>query len=91
MSSIFRRIPYNGSMEIFCEKLRELRKEKGLSKKALAEILQTTNSSVCDWEKGRSQPDLTMLAKIACYFEISADYLLGLENENGAKINPYFP
>jgi transcriptional regulator with XRE-family HTH domain len=77
-------------MGIFCERLRELRKEKGLSQKALAEILQTTNSSVCDWEKGRSQPDLTMLAKIAGYFEVSADYLLGLENENGAKINPYF-
>lgn len=77
-------------MEVFCERLRELRKERGLSQKAFAEILQTTNSSVCDWERGRSQPDLTMLAKIACYFDISADYLLGLEDDSGVKIKPYF-
>ena len=77
-------------MEIFCERLRDLRKEKELSQKEFAEILQTTNSSVCDWEKGRSQPDLITLAKIACYFEVSADFLLGLEDEDGTKINLYF-
>ena len=81
MSSKFRDFPYNKSMEIFCGRLRELRNEKGLSQKELANILQTTNSSVCDWEKGRSQPDLITLAKIACYFDVSADYLLGLTDE----------
>ena len=67
-------------MEAFKERLKELRKSKQLSQKALAEALGTTNSSVCDWERGRSQPDIVMLAKIANYFEVTTDYLLGLSD-----------
>ena len=73
-------------MDIFCERLRELRKNLDLSQKQLADILKTTNSSVCDWERGRSQPDLATLAKIANYFDVTADYLLGLEDDTGTKI-----
>ena len=51
-----------------------------LSQKQLAEKLNTNNSSICDWEKGRSQPDLQMLKNIALFFEVSSDYLLGLED-----------
>ncbi len=74
-------------MKIFCERFKELRKTKNLSQKQLAEILRTTNSSICDWECGRSQPDFEALVRIAVYFGVSADYLLGLEDESGAKIN----
>ena len=73
-------------MKIFCERFKELRKTKNLSQKQLAEILRTTNSSICDWECGRSQPDFEALVRIAVYFGVSADYLLGLEDESGAKI-----
>ena len=65
-------------MEIFCERLKELRKEKGISQKELAVLLDTNNSSVCDWERGRTQPDLETVVKIAQYFHVSADYLLGM-------------
>jgi len=75
-------------MKIFCERLKELRKSKNLSQKQLAEVLKTNNSSICDWECGRSQPDLETLAFTAQYFEVSADYLLGLEDESGSK-TPY--
>ncbi len=75
-------------MKIFQEKLKELRKEKGLMQKTLAGILQTTNSSISDWECGRSQPDLETLTKMAMFFDVSVDYLLGLEDETGAKIKP---
>lgn len=67
-------------MDIFCERLKELRKNGNLSQKRLAEILQTTNSTVCDWERGRSQPDLSALVKLAEIFDVSTDYLLGLED-----------
>ena len=67
-------------MEIFCERLKELRKHADLSQKRLAEILQTTNSTVCDWERGRCQPSLETLVELAKLFEVSADYLLGLED-----------
>ena len=65
-------------MEIFCERLKELRKETGISQKELAVLLDTNNSSVCDWERGRTQPDLETVVKIAQYFHVSADYLLGM-------------
>ena len=75
-------------MKVFQEKLKELRKEQGLMQKSIAEILQTTNSSISDWECGRSQPDLATLVKIAVFFDVSVDYLLGLEDEMGVKIKP---
>ena len=68
-------------MNIFCERVKELRIEHNLTQKQLADKLQTTNSSVCDWEKGRSQPDLQTLAKIAQFFQVSVDYLLGLKDD----------
>ncbi|MDE7306056.1 MAG: helix-turn-helix domain-containing protein [Clostridia bacterium] len=74
-------------MKVFQERLKELRKSKRLSQKELANILKTSNSSICDWECGRSQPDLETVAKIASYFDVTADYLLGLEDETGSKIN----
>ena len=68
-------------MNIFCERVKELRIENNLTQKQLADKLQTTNSSVCDWEKGRSQPDLKTLANMAQLFQVSVDYLLGLKED----------
>ena len=68
-------------MKAFCERLKELRRSKGLSQKQLAEILKTNNSSICDWERGRTQPDLQTLVNIAKFFEVTADYVLGLESD----------
>lgn len=65
-------------MVAFARKLKELREERGLSQKALADLLNTTNSSVCDWERGRSEPNLETMKRIAEIFEVTADYLLGL-------------
>lgn len=68
-------------MEKFCSRIKELRLEKGFTQKELAQKLNTTNSAVCDWEKGRTQPDLQTLASIATLFDVSADYLLGLSDD----------
>ena len=72
-------------MSEFPKRLKELREEHGLSKRALAKELRTTEDSIYSWEKGRSEPSLEVLCQICCYFHISADYLLGLEDESGAK------
>ena len=81
MSTIFRDFPYNKGMKTFCERVKELRLENDLTQKELAKKLDTTNSAVCDWEKGRTQPDLEMLAKIAQLFGTTTDYLLGLTED----------
>lgn len=61
-------------------KLKVLRIDKNLSQKQLAAELGTTNSSICDWENGRSEPDIDTLIAIAKFFDVSVDYLLGLED-----------
>ena len=77
-------------MKVFSERLKELRKNMNFSQLQLANLLDTTNSSVCDWERERSQPDLQTLAMLACLFDVTVDYLLGLEDETGTKVKPYF-
>jgi len=68
-------------MEIFCTRIRELRIESGITQKELAKKLNVTNSTVCDWEKGRSEPDLQTLAQIAAVFDVRVDYLLGISDD----------
>ncbi len=72
-------------MDIFESRLKELRKEKGITQKQLALSLQTTDDSIFSWEKGRSQPSIELIRRLAIFFEVSADYLLGLEDETGKK------
>lgn len=67
-------------MDIFELRLKELRKEKGLTQKQLAQALQTTDDSIYSWERGRSQPSIEMIRKICLYFHIESDYLLGLSD-----------
>ena len=67
-------------MEIFSERIKEFRTDEGLTQIELAAKLNVTNSSVCDWERGRVEPSLEMLVAIAKFFEVSVDYLLGLED-----------
>ena len=67
-------------MSIFAQRLRELRQEKGLSMKQLAKELNTTDAAVSNWENEMNEPKISYLKAIAQYFNVSADYLLGLEN-----------
>ncbi|MDE7181688.1 MAG: helix-turn-helix domain-containing protein [Clostridia bacterium] len=67
-------------MNLFPQRLRELRFEKGYSQKQLAQLINTTDDSIFSWEKGRSQPSIEMILALCKALEISADYLLGLED-----------
>lgn len=59
--------------------IRELRIASGLSQKQLGEILGVAESTVCHYEKKGREPDIPTLIKIAQYFEVSVDELLGLD------------
>ena len=67
-------------MKNYLTRLKTLRCEKHLSQKQLADELKTTNSSICDWETGRAEPNIETLINIAKLFEVSVDFLLGLED-----------
>ena len=64
-------------MKIFAERLKELRKERGVSQAELGKSLQVSFSVVCYWETDRSEPTAPNLVKIADYFGVTVDYLLG--------------
>ena len=58
-------------------RLKELRKRKGLSQLRLATELNTTQNTISRYETGEREPGISELIKIADYFNISVDYLIG--------------
>jgi len=61
------------------EQLRKLRKQKNLTQKQLADYLHVTDSAVAMWEHGRREPDIEILTKLADFYGVTVDYLLGRE------------
>ena len=59
-------------------RLKKLRMEKDLTQAALARELNVTQQAVAKWEAGKSLPDHAMLLRLAQYYGVSVDYLLGL-------------
>lgn len=74
-------------MDKFGEKLRELREELGLNQAQFGKLLKTTQRNISYWEKGKSEPDYETLKFIATKFNLTTDFLLGLEDEHGKKVN----
>lgn len=64
-------------MKIFGERLKELRIEKGISQATLANLLEVSSGIVCLWEIDKSEPTAPNIRKIADFFDVPADYLLG--------------
>ena len=58
-------------------RLKKLRMEKDLTQAALARELNVTQQAVAKWEAGKSLPDHAMLLRLAQYYGVSVDYLLG--------------
>ncbi|MBR6778958.1 MAG: helix-turn-helix transcriptional regulator [Clostridia bacterium] len=63
----------------FGKTLKELRESKNISQRKLGEFFGVANQTISSWEKGINEPDLDTLIKIAEFFEVSTDYLLGIE------------
>ena len=58
-------------------RLQELRIKNNISQEKLAKHLGLVRSSICQYEKGKRIPDYQILSKIADYFNVTVDYLLG--------------
>lgn len=70
---------------MFAVRLKELRLEKKLTQKDLAEKLNMQNTAISKYELNERKPDTETLLKIAKYFNVSTDYLLGSSDMR----NPY--
>ena len=58
-------------------RLRELRKDKKLSQQAVADMLGVTQATLSGWENEKYEIDNQSLSKLASFFEVTIDYLLG--------------
>lgn len=67
--------------------LYELRVERGVSQKELAEAIGVSQSTIAKIEVGRNEATASTIRKLASYFNISTDYLLGLEDDFGVRVD----
>ena len=63
------------------DKIKTLRTARGINQIELAKSLGVTKQCVSNWENDNIQPSVEMLIKIASFFMVTTDYLLGLETE----------
>ena len=64
----------NGVTEM---KLRELREQKGVTQKEVADAIRCTATVYSRYERGEREPDISTLCSLADYFEVSTDTLIG--------------
>jgi len=62
---------------MFADNLKKLRKSKGLTQVQFAEEFNISSGTIAMWETNKRVPDTSMLIKIAEYFGVTVDYLLG--------------
>ena len=67
-------------MEVFANNFKTLRQLNKKNQKDVSVIFHVAQSTISNWEAGRQIPEIPMLIAIAKYFEVSTDYLLGLED-----------
>lgn len=65
----------------FSDRLKELRKSNGKTQKELAEYLGISERGYQNYEMGKREPNLEILSKLADYFNVSTDYLLGRSDD----------
>ena len=72
---------------MFSQRIKEIRKLRGMTQSALASSLGVTQQAVGKWEKGASAPDPQTVAALSEKLGVSADYLLGCDEAPKAAIN----
>ena len=61
------------------ETIRLLRMQKGITQAQLAELLFTSQDTISLWECGKSLPDVNSIINMTKIFNVTSDYILGLE------------
>lgn len=77
-------------MNAFGNRLRLLREEKELTQIDLAKTLSIANSTISQYEAGNRMPDAHMLERLATFFNVSVDYLLGRTDIQRPEETPPF-
>ena len=72
-------------MKTFGERLKELRSEYKITLEKLAEILNTTKATLSHYENNHRTPKVDFATKVANYFNVDTDYILGESDTRRAK------
>lgn len=73
-------------IQLFGDKLKELRKNKNMSQEELGEICGVAKQTVSNWENNATQPPFDAIIKISKHFGVTTDYLFGLNQEDLSNI-----
>ena len=75
-------------MAITAERIKQLRKKKGISQSELAELIGVKTNTVSTWERGTRKPDFEALNLLSNYFEVSFEYIIGSSDKEEARVVP---
>lgn len=67
-------------MTVLSKRIKELRIDKGINRETLADAVGVDKRTISFWENAVNEPKASYIIKLAKYFNVSADYLLGLED-----------
>ncbi|MBQ8396670.1 MAG: helix-turn-helix transcriptional regulator [Clostridia bacterium] len=78
-------------MAAFPERLRQLREERCMSQRELSAAIHTNHCTIYMFESEKSQPRADTILELCRYFDVSADYLLGLSDVRHAEADAIAP
>jgi len=76
-----------GAIHMIGERLKQLRQERGIKQKEFANIIGIKKSSMSMYETNRNSPNFETMAKIVQYFNVSADFLIGVIDKTVPPFN----
>ena len=62
------------------ERLKELRKERGLTQKQIAKALKKSETGYASWEQGLAEPSISDLIFLSDFYNVTIDYLVGKDD-----------
>lgn len=72
---------------MFGDKLKELRKNKNMTQEDISKLCNVAKQTISNWESNITQPPFEVVTKLAQYFNVTTDYLLGFDQNNLDKID----
>ena len=63
------------------DRLKQLRREKGLTQKQVANAIGVVPTAITNYESGIREPSIAVLKKLCLFYDVSADYLIGLSDD----------
>lgn len=69
------------NIQIVAERIKTLRTERNIGQNFLAKEIDVSNASISYWENAKQEPSAQAIYKMAQYFGVSADYILGITDD----------